>query len=261
MLVLISRLKGLYHKRDVLRSLIIKSIKNRYIGSRLGFGWSVLNPILLAFVISFVFTNIFRTGRPNFTCFVLSGMLPWFFFSSSLNESATSILDSSSILNQFPIPHEMFPIVTVCSNFIIFLIGLGILLPFFIIMNAEILGILVYLPFLLIIYFIFTLGISFIAASTNILFRDLVHMLNIGLMLWMWVTPIFYSIDAVPSPYSRILYINPVAPFIYLFHALLYGNKGLIGPYFLWGLALALFSFLAGYRIFLGLECKFVKRI
>jgi len=90
MQLIISRFKEVYGKKDILRSLIIKNLKGRYIGSRLGFGWSILDPILLAFMINFVFTSVFRTEQPNFTCFVLSGMVPWFFFSSSINESATS---------------------------------------------------------------------------------------------------------------------------------------------------------------------------
>ncbi|MCX5693192.1 MAG: ABC transporter permease [Candidatus Omnitrophica bacterium] len=261
MQLIISRFKEVCGKKDILRSLIIKNLKGRYIGSRLGFGWSILNPILLAFVISFVFTSIFRTEQPNFTCFVLSGMVPWFFFSSSINESATSVLGNSSLLNQFSIPREMFPLAQVCSNFVIFLAGLGILLPFFVISNPHIFTTFIYLPILLILYFVFTLGLSFITASTNILFRDLTHILNIGLMLWMWVTPIFYSIDSIPLSYSKFAFMNPVTPFIYLFHALLYDNKVLTGPYFLWSFIAAFGLFLMGYFIFLKLEYKFIKRM
>lgn len=258
---LISRLREVCGKKDILRSLVIKNLKGRYIGSRLGFGWPILNPILLALVISFVFTNIFRAGKPNFTCFVLSGMVPWFFFSSSVNESATSVLGNSSLLNQFSIPREMFPLAQVCANFIIFLAGLGILLPFFVISNTHILATLAYIPILLVIYFMFTLGLSFITASANILFRDLAHILNIGLMLWMWVTPIFYSIDSIPPSYGKFAFINPVTPFIYLFHALLYDNKVPTGPYFLWGFITAAVSFFMGYIIFLKLEYGFIKRM
>lgn len=261
MILIISRLKEIYIKRDILRSLVIKDLKNRYIGSRLGFGWSIINPLLLALVISFVFTNIFKTSKYNFTFFVLSGMLPWFFFSSSVNESANSVLSSSSLLNQFSIPREMFPVVTVFSNFIVFLTGLGILLPFFIVVNMNILRTIAYLPLLLIVYFCFTLGLSFITASTNILFRDLSHMLNIGLMLWMWITPIFYSVDSIPPAYSKFIYLNPVVPFIYLFHALLYDNSISIGPYFLWAVASGFLTFFIGYAIFLKLEYSFIKRM
>ena len=261
MIVLISRAKEVYLKRDTLRSLVVRNLKNRYSGTVLGFGWSVLNPILLAFVISFVFTHIFKTSGYNFTSFVLSGMLPWFFFASSLNESAASILNNASILNQFSIPREMFPLAVACSNFIIFLTGLGILLPFFIIVNLHILGTLIYLPALLIIYFFFILGLSFITASTNIIFRDLAHILNIGLMMWMWVTPIFYSIDAVPLPYSRIISLNPIVPFIYLFHALLYDKSSPLAPYFLRAFVYGIFLFFAGYIIFLKIEDKVIKRM
>lgn len=261
MILYIARLKEIILKKDILKSLVIKNLKSRYVGSKLGFGWSILNPILLALVISFVFTNIFRAGKPNFTCFVLSGMVPWFFFSSSVNESSSSVLGSASLLNQFSIPREMFPIAQVCSNFIIFLSGLGILLPFFVISNPHILVTLPYLPFLLAIFFVFTLGLCFITASVNILFRDLAHILNIGLMLWMWVTPIFYSLDTIPLPYKSMAFINPVTPFIYLFHALLYDNKVLTGSYFVWGVISAIASFLIGYTLFLKLENSFIKRM
>lgn len=261
MQILISRFKEVCGKKEILRSLIIKNLKGRYIGSRLGLGWSILNPILLALVISFVFTNIFRTGKPNFTCFVLSGMVPWFFFSSSVNESASSVLGNSSLLNQFSIPREMFPLAQVCSNFIIFLAGLGILLPFFVMSNPHIFVTLIYLPLLLIAYFVFTLGLSLITASTNILFRDLTHILNIGLMLWMWVTPIFYSIESIPPSYSRFAFLNPVTPFIYMFHAVLYDNRVSTGPYFLWSFIAAFVSFFSGYLIFLRLEYRFIKRM
>jgi len=259
MFFLKTRLKEIYQKKDLLASLIVKNLKGKYMGSRLGFGWSILNPILLAFVVSFVFTNVFQSQKTNFTSFVLSGLLPWFFFASSLSESASSILNGKSLLRQFPIPVEMFPLSATVANFIIFLTGLSIMLPFFIWTNPLLLPSLPYLILLLIIFCFFVIGISFIIAVLNILFRDTAHILNIGLMLWMWVTPIFYSIDAVPLPYSRVYYFNPMCPFIYLFHVLLHDNAAPVALYFLRVFALSVFVFIGGYGFFLKLEDKLIK--
>ncbi len=254
-------LQRVFREKDTMKSLVMKSLKNRYAGTFLGFGWSILNPILLALVISFVFTHIFRTDKPNFTSFVLSGMLPWFFFASSINESSMSILNGSNLLSQFSIPRDFFPIAVTLSNFIIFLTGLGILIPFFLLLNPELLKTILLLPVVLTLYFFFTVGFSLISASINVIFRDLSHILNIGLMLWMWVTPIFYSVEKIPPPYNKIMMLNPVVPFSYMFHGLLYDNNVLMWPYFLWVLAASSAFFTAGYLLFVKLENTVVKRM
>ena len=88
---LVTKIKSISSQRQIIKSMVIKNLKDKYMGSMLGFSWAILNPLLLMLVITFVFSQVLKTETRNFPMFTLSALLPWFFFSSSISEATGSM--------------------------------------------------------------------------------------------------------------------------------------------------------------------------
>lgn len=258
---LVDRLRKILVEKQIIKSMVIKNFKDKYSGSVLGILWPIINPLLITLAIVFVFTRIMKSEVKHYPVFVLSGLLPWFFFVNSICESTNSMRQNLDILNQFVIPKEIVPISVVLSNFINFLLGFIIIIPIFIIFNLGIIKFLPLLPFIMLLHFIFTLGISMLFSILNVYFRDLSQLLNVGTMFLFWVTPIFYTMEIIPSQYHWIILTNPAFSCIAIYQSLLY--KGSPGAIYLWLLSIgfSLLSLISGYVFFLKKEGEILKYI
>lgn len=258
---MVKRLKKLISQRLVIKGLVVKNLKDKYVGSSLGIFWSILNPLLIMLVITFIFTNIMKTEVKNYPLAVLATLLPWFFFVNSLTEASSSLRDKSGILNQFIMPPESIPISLVLANFINFLFGFIVLLPVFIIFNPGIIKYLPFLPIILVLHFAFTLGISLTFSVIAVYFKDLQQLLNVGLMFMFWITPVFYTLEMIPEAYRWIIRLNPVTGYSTLYRVLLY--QGASGGAGIW-LEVMVFSIISltiGYFLFIKNESAVLKYI
>src|SRR3989338_7000157 len=154
------RLKKIIAQRQIIKGMVIKNLKEKYVGSTLGISWAIINPVLIMFVVNFVFIQIMKTEIKHFPLFILSVLLPWFFFINSICESATSMRQNINMLSQFIIPREIIPLSVTLANFINFLFGFTVMLPLFIIFNPGIIKYLFLLPLIMFLHFCFTFGIS-----------------------------------------------------------------------------------------------------
>ncbi len=255
------KLKQLFSQRHTLKSLTIKNLKAKYVGSIMGITWVIITPLLMTVVISFVFTKILKVEIPNFQLFILSGFLPWIFFSRALSEATDSIINNVNLLNQFKFSREIIPLSYLLANFIGFILGFVVILPLFIIFNYRVILYIWFLPVILILFLLFTSGICLFLSSLNVLIRDVSHILEVGLLFWFWMTPIFYSIEMIPAPYRIICYLNPLTFYMIMFRDILYGatlpNIWVIAV----GAILAFLAQVLGYMFFLKISPEFLKRI
>lgn len=249
-----------YSEKNILLALSKKELKAKYSGSKLGIWWAIILPLLLALSINLIFTKVFNVAIPNYTLFVLSAIMPWLFFSQGLTEATNSFLANTSILKQGVFPREFVPLSSVLGNFLNFIIGLGVILPLFLLFNSRAILFIPLLILSLISFFLFICGFSLILSSINVFYRDISYFLSFGLMIWFWITPIFYSLEMVPYPYSIICLINPLTYFILNFRELLYYGRVdfLILSV---SIVLSIVFFSAGYYIFLCKERKLLKRL
>src|SRR5215203_4856196 len=127
---MLRNLAALARYRGLIQSLVARELKARYRGSALGIFWSFGNPLLLLLIYSAVF-KYFVPGRGNaiqpYTLFLFSGLLPWTWFASSLNESTGSLIAGGNLIKKVLFPAEVLPIVSVLANMVHFLLGLPIL--------------------------------------------------------------------------------------------------------------------------------------
>ncbi len=247
--------------RQTIKGLVLKNLKDKYVGSYLGIWWAILNPVLLSLVIVFIFTQIMKSEVEYFTLFILSAILPFFFFINSLTESTSAIKNNINILNQFTIPSEIIPVSVVLANFINFLLGFIFLLPIFIFFQPQTIPYLPLLLFVIFLHFIFTLGISLLFSILSIYFKDLPQLLNILAMFLFWATPIFYSLEMIPPAFHWITIVNPAACYVLIYRAVLYYSSP--GAAWMWLLAVgfAAISIVFGHVFFLKKEDVILKRI
>lgn len=255
------RIKKIYIFRHTLWDMAISQLKAKYAGSILGISWAIITPFLIMLVVNIVFTQMMKTEIKNYPLFLLSALLPWFFFINSISEATTSMEKNSNILSQFTITREIIPISVVLTNFINFLFGFIVILPILIIFKIEIVKYILILPLIMFLHFIFTLGISILFSIINVYFKDLSQLLNVGIMFLFWATPIFYPLEIIPLNYRWIILANPATSYIVIYRSLLYYAS--FGERFMWLLAVgfAFVSLIIGYTLFIKNERDILKYV
>jgi lipopolysaccharide transport system permease protein len=202
--------------RNLLKNLILRDLKHRYVGSIGGFLWSVVHPVVLLVSYTFVFGVIFRTqmgpefGTDSFAIFVFCGLLPWMLFSDTLVRNCSVISDNAPLITKTVIPAEILPISITISNLIHHLIGLTVLLAIitaFYTVHLSVLWIFFYMLMLVLL----AQGLGWIVAGLHVFLRDTIQALQIVMLLWFFFTPILYTIDRVPPNLRFIAGLNPLA--------------------------------------------------
>jgi ABC-type polysaccharide/polyol phosphate export permease len=191
----------------------------------LGFCWTLLNPLLLMLVYTLVFSIYFRIDMPAYPAFLFSGLLPWLWFASSIQQGVTSILDGAGLVTRSQFPAEVLPVVTVTANAVNFILTLPLLFAFLLAFRVPLGPPLLALPILIAIEFILTVGLALIGAALNIHFRDLQHIVLHVITVLQFLTPVFYPASLIPEPLRPWVFMNPLALLVSAFHDVLYFNR------------------------------------
>jgi ABC-type polysaccharide/polyol phosphate export permease len=227
------RLYELYRYRELIRNLVVSDLKGRYKNSVLGFVWSLLNPLGMMLV----FTIVFGVLAPNqriekYPLFLLCGLLPWNYFSDGLMSSINSIVANANLIKKVYFPREVLPIASVFSQLINFLLAFLLLFAALLIFRARFSPWLWTLPLVIVVQTCFTLGMAFLLSTLNVFYRDTIMVMNVVMLAWFFLTPIFYAITILPGAFGlfglefnpqRLAYIlNPLASLINIYRDLLY---------------------------------------
>ena len=217
--------RSLEYRRDLLRELVVRDMKLRYKRSYLGVGWTLVNPLAQLLVFDFVFRVLFRVTTPNFSAFLFIGIISWNWFSSSLLQSTTAILENRDLIRQPGFPAAMLPNVTVVAHLIHYLLTLPILFALLVVSDIPIGASILWLPLVVLLQCLLTIALSFLVACLHVKFRDTQYLLGIGLMLGFFMTPILYTMEIVPEQYLPIYQANPMAHLIEAYRdVLMYGQ-------------------------------------
>ena len=220
--ILINDLKKYY---NLLFEMVIRDIKVKYKKSILGLLWSVLNPLLMMIVMTIVFSTLFKSDIKNFPIYLLIGQITFSFFSDATNMSMMSIITNGSLLKKVYIPKYIFPAsktIFALVNFLFSLIAIAIVAIF----TRQPISIhIIGLPLLIIYMFIFSLGIGLVLSSFAVFFRDLVHLYGILLLVWMYLTPIFYPVRIIPEKFLIFIKLNTMYHYISYFREILLYNR------------------------------------
>lgn len=204
--------------KDLLVILTVKEIKARYKSTTLGFLWAFANPLLQMIILSIVFKFFFRIQVENYPIFLFSGLLPWMFFNLSLAGGTTTLVDNRDLLKKVVFPREVLPLSAISANFVNFLASMAIFLLVLIFLGMINLSQIVYLPIAVILQLILMTGIVFLTSSLNIVYRDVAYMVQAGLILWFYLSPIFYPLSFVPERFVSLYSLNPMVGIIGFYH-------------------------------------------
>ena len=257
-----NKLKEIYAYREMIISLVRRELRGRYKGSVLGFLWTFVNPLLQLLVYTLVFSNIIRMGIDKYYLFLFVALIPWIFFQSSLTSGSSCILNQKDMVKKIYFPREVLPIAHVTTNFVNML--LGFIVIFIVLAFSGVkpnFAAMLYLPVIMIVEYILSLGIALLASSITVYFRDLEHILGIVGMAWQFLTPIMYSIEIVPENLMPIFMANPMTPIIIAYRDILYYSKiPQLGTLF-HAFILGIFMLSIGYFVFDKLQKHFAEEL
>lgn len=216
-LIFLDFIKKLYKNRYLIRSMAVRDLRSRYVGSLFGFFWAVVNPLAQVAIYGIVFGLFFKSkpdpiyGTDSYLLYLLCGLIPWQFFNETVGASSGVILSNSNLVKKaVGFSSEILPIITVTTGIINHLIGVGLLLLVTILFTAK-LTLMTPLIFLYLFFIsIFAVGISWILSSVNVYIRDVQQIVGVALMGLFFFTPIFYSPDIVPAKVLLLLKLNPM---------------------------------------------------
>lgn len=211
--------------RPLLKELVRRDLKVKYRRSFLGYVWSLLNPLLMMCVMSYVFSEIFKSSIPNFPLYLISGQTLWNFFNESTNTSMYSVIQNGSLIKKVYIPKFIFPISRVLSSFVTMSFSLIAIVIVIIFTKATVYWTILLFWIPLAFLFVFCCGIGLVLAALSVYFRDITHLYSVLTLAWMYATPVFYDVSILPENVRETIGINPMYYFITFFRSLvLYGQ-------------------------------------
>ncbi len=268
--------RELWTYRDLLYNLVVRDLKVRYKNSVLGVLWSLLNPLLMMLVFTFVFKVLSGGSRlPAYPAFILSGVLAWNLFSTSVSGAIGSIVGNANLIKKVYFPREVLPIAVVLSNLVNYLLALPVYFVLAAVLGRAPTIWVLFLPLVIIVQLVFTLGISFILATVNVFYRDTQIVMEVILLAWFFMSPVFYSISEVAPNGARIgglvfssydvqrwmRILNPMASIIASYRDVLYWGAKPGLDFFLRTAVTASVVLIVGYLIFLRFRPIFGEEV
>jgi ABC-2 type transport system permease protein len=203
-------LTQLWDHRELVKVLVARDLKVRYKRSVLGFLWTLLNPLITIVIFSLVFSRIFSSIYEQYKLYMFSGVLIWNFFSIATSQGLTSLVSNGGTIRKIAVPKIVFPLSVVCSNFLNLTFSMAALAIVFPFVGGHPTFTLLWLVILLPMLFLFTLGLCFLLSTATVFLRDLKNIWDPLLMIWFFLTPVFYPRSVVPERYYSLIRFNPM---------------------------------------------------
>lgn len=212
---MIQSLKEIWNYRDMIGSLVRRELRGKYEKSVLGFLWAFLGPLFQILIYSVVFTIVFHNNMPNYTMFLMAGMLPWTFFNDSVSQGTSTIIGNSEMVKKIYFPREVLVIAEVLAKMVNMLLSFIVMAAFLIVTGVGFSIQLAVLPLAILVELIFALGLSLIVSALTVYLRDLEYVINVVMMAWVWGTPVMYSMEGINNQlFQKLLYYNPMTAII-----------------------------------------------
>ena len=256
-------LRELWQYRDLLWTLGMRDLKLRYRQTALGVIWVILQPLLGAFILGFVFGRVSQlpTGDVSYFVYSYAGLLAWNAFSGTLSRSSICVVNSSHLVSKVFFPRLILPLSTVFASLIDFIVGL--------IFMAVLLGCyhinpgwpVLLLPVWLLMTLLLAIGAGMYTAALMVRWRDLQYVIPVLMQFWLYASPVAYSLLAIPRRFRWAYLLNPMASLLEGFHLSLIGRGTFHWYYLTYACLMSVMVFAFGAVSFRRMERRFADVI
>lgn len=208
------------------RSFVVNDIRKRYVGSLMGFFWTVVQPLIELVTYTFVFTVILLVRfEPHYdtatnALYLFCGMIGWLALSESLSRSVDLVRENAHLIKKLSFPPSVLVASVVLSEGFSAVVRMAMLLAAALLVSQGITWhALLFVP-VLFLQMLFTMGLSMLLATTQVYFKDTRHILGPALLIWMFITPIFYPASLFPKQFAPLLMLNPLSHLIGIYREL-----------------------------------------
>ena len=252
-------LRDLWEYRELLYFLTWRDIKVRYKQTVLGAAWAIIQPFFTMVVFSLFFGKLAKVPSDDipYPIFSYAALVPWTFFANGLSQSSTSLVASANLIQKVYFPRLVVPISAVISggvDFVLaFVVLVGMMLFYGIVPKAAV----VWLPLLLLLALVTSLGVGLWLTAMNVQFRDVRYAVPFLVQAWMFATPIAYPSSLLDEPWRTVYGINPMAGVVEGFRWALLGTETAPGPIVLVSALVAVVILISGAYYFRRMEKTF----
>jgi len=256
---MIGNLMNIYRTRDLLEAWAWRIVRVRYRQSLLGGLWAIIQPATTVAILTFVFTRFVKidTGQVPYLLFSYTTMVLWTLFSASLNDMVGSLVNNMNLVTKIYFPREVLPIALMLARLIDFgiaLLLLEVMMAYFQLPLIRVSWL--FVPVIVLITVALALGLGLVGAALNVFYRDISHIVPLGLQVLLYASPVIYPVSMVPESLRSIYFLNPMAGIVESYRmVVLYGDMP--GPYLIFSAIVSLCVFLAGYWFFKSVESQF----
>ncbi len=232
------RLVLLWSRRELLFYLVRKELSTKYRNSTMGFAWSMLNPAFMLLVWYFVFDVVMHSVIPGFAVYLMSGLLAWNLFVSSIMQSTTAVIENASIVQKVAFPREILALAKVGQALVFFALQFIVLACAIAIIGTTPDYRAIWLLLLAIVtLIIFTSALAILLSALNVFYRDIQHFVEVATFAWFFGAPIVYSYVSTMAPglarrhLTWLYFSDPMASIVLAFQRVLYGSISPMGPH------------------------------
>ena len=254
--------KEFWQYKDLLKLLVSRNLKLKYRRSMLGYVWSVLNPLLTMTVMAIVFSTMFSRNIENFPVYLFCGQLLFNFMNNSTHQAISSITGNAALLKKTYVPKYIFTVAKITSGMVDLVLSMGALLIVMLATGAKFTWYFLLFPFVILQLYVFCVGLGLFLAQANVFFRDIQYIYNAVTTAWLYLTPIFYPLEALSEELIWVVkHCNPMYFYIGQFRDLVYTGT-MPGPMIiLAGCVAAVVMLAAGIWSFARSEDRFILYI
>ena len=256
-------LAELLRYRQLLVLLSRRNVTVRYRQTALGAVWILTGPLLSAGLFSFVFGEIagLQSGGDPYFAFTYAGLVGWNLFAATVTGASTSLTSNASLISKIYFPRLVLPLATVPSTLLNTVISLGVMAALLVIFGIAPSPQLLTLPLWLLLAIVLAMGIGLVLTAISVLYRDINYLVPVVIPMAMYVSPVAYSVEAVPDNLQTLYLLNPLTTIVEGCRWSLLGNGSLTGWAILYTVALTLGVLSVGLALFARLETSFADVI
>lgn len=244
--------------RELLVNLVSRDLKVRYKRSALGLFWTFLQPVLMTFVLTIVFSSAFRTTVRDMPLYILSGVVLWNFLAQTTTQSMSVLHQNGALMKRVALPRSVFVVSTLLASLVNFFFSLIPVLVLLLATSHPITPALLFLPIPILLTALFALGVSLLLAPLALFFDDINHFYQVIVTMWFFLTPVVYFIATIPPEYQFLIRLNPMTWLLELFRAPIYDSTLPNLTLLLLGIGAASAALAVGWWSFARVSSRFV---